>query len=317
MASAPTDLPAYRQLRALFARERFDLVHLHTPVASMVGRLAAASAGVPRIVYTAHGFYFHDRMTPPARWLHIGLEWLFGHFTDTLLTQSAEDAAVARRYRLCRGGDIEASGNGSDPAVYFPDEADGSARRSVRRSLGTPAERVVIVMLGRLVAEKGYPELFAAMREVDAELWVVGERLSSGHASAIDADLRRLQRDASLRARVRLLGYRSDVPELLRAADVFALPSHREGMPRSIVEAMLTGLPVVATDIRGSREEIVDGECGLLVPVGDVPALACALSRLVADASLRARFGAAALRRARAMFDEAQVIARQMTHLGL
>ena len=105
--------------------------------------------------------------------------------------------------------------------------------------------------------------------------------------------------------------------DLLRAADVFTLPSHREGMPRSIIEAMLSGLPVVATDIRGSREEVVDGECGLLVPVGDARGLAASLSRLAADAALRARFGAAALTRARDLFDESKVIARQIAHLNL
>ena len=310
-------VPAYRQMCELFRREQFDLVHLHTPAASMVGRLAAARAGVPRIVYTAHGFYFHDRMPLPGRLLHIALEWLFGRLTHTLLTQSAEDAESARRFRLCRGGDVRAIGNGSDPAIYHPDDANGSVRWRVRQALGTAPDRVVIIMLGRLVAEKGYHELFTAMREVDAELWVVGERLPSDHAANIDRELRRLDRDATLRSRIRLLGYRGDVPDLLRAADVFTLPSHREGMPRSIIEAMLSGLPVVATDIRGSREEVVDGECGLLVPVGDAPALAACLSRLATDEALRARFGAAALARARDLFDESRIIARQLAHLGL
>ena len=189
---------AYRRLCELFRRERFDLVHLHTPVASMVDSLAAARAGVPRIVYTAHGFYFDDRMSLAGRLPHIALEWLFGRFNHTLLTQSAEDAQTARRFRLCRGGDVLAIGNGSDPAIYHPDDANDSVRRRVREALGTAPDRVVIVMLGRLVAEKGYPELFTAMREVDAELWVVGERLASDHAADINRELQRLDRDATL-----------------------------------------------------------------------------------------------------------------------
>jgi glycosyltransferase involved in cell wall biosynthesis len=172
-------------------------------------------------------------------------------------------------------------------------------------------------MVGRLVAEKGYPELFAAMRRVDAVLWVVGERLPSDHASAIDRALAEIARDPPLARRIRLLGYRDDMPALLRAADIFTLPSHREGMPRSIIEAMLSGLPVVATDIRGAREEVVPGETGALVPVGDPASLAAALQRLVADAALRARQGEAGRARALALYDEDKVVARQIALLGL
>jgi glycosyltransferase involved in cell wall biosynthesis len=306
---------ALGELVRLFRRERFDLVHVHTPVAALIGRVAARLAAVPRIVYTAHGFYFHERMSAPRRAAFQALEWFSGRFTDLLFTQAEEDAATARRLRLSRGP-VHAIGNGADPARWHPPGADG-ARERLRGELGAGAGDVVIAMVGRLVAEKGYPELFAAMREVPARLWVIGERLSSDHAPAIDQALAALNADRDLASRVRLLGYRADVPDLLRAADIFTLPSHREGMPRSILEAMLTGLPVVATDIRGSREEVVAGETGLLVPVGDRAALAAALRLLVADGGLRARMGAAGLARARDLHDESRVIARQIAWLGL
>jgi glycosyltransferase involved in cell wall biosynthesis len=114
-----------------------------------------------------------------------------------------------------------------------------------------------------------------------------------------------------------LLGYRSDVPALLRAADIFVLPSHREGMPRSIIEAMLTGLPVVATNIRGAREEVAEEKTGYLVPVRDPKSLAAVLSRLAADDGLRRRLGASGLTRARELYAEAKVVHRQLEHLGL
>lgn len=307
---------AYRALSALFARERFDMVHVHTPIAGLIGRLAAARRGVKRIVYTAHGFYFHDRMSRAAWSVYAGLEYLAGRVTDVLFTQAEEDAATARRLGLCRGGTIVAIGNGSDPARFHP--ADGNeARAALRARLGLASPRVAIACVARLVAEKGYPELFQAMRDVDAELWVVGDRLASDHAGSIAADIAAVERHPVLSQRVRFLGYRPDVPDLLRAADVFVLPSHREGMPRSIIEAMLSGLPVVATDIRGAREEVVDGETGLIVPVKDAGALAHALSRLAGDAGLRARFATAGLARARRLYVENDVIARQLELLGL
>jgi len=301
----------------LFRTERFDLVHVHTPVAALIGRLAAARAGVRTVVYTAHGFYFHDRMPRWKRALFIGLEYLGGRFTDILFTQSAEDAGTARRFGLCRGGTVEAIGNGSDPQRFHPVAADAPERLALRRSLDVDDARPVIAMIGRLVAEKGYCELFAAMRDVDAQLWVIGERLKSDHAQSIDALIDAVQQDPVLGKRVRFLGYRQDIPALLRAADIFTLPSHREGMPRSIIEAMLSGLPVVATDIRGSREEVVDGESGYLVSLGDVPALARALQRLASDAALRRSFGAAARARAADLFDERKIVARQLALLKL
>jgi len=307
---------AYRRLKRLFRDEKFDLVHVHTPVAAMIGRLAARCTGVPRVVYTAHGFYFHNGMSPLKRRFFIGLEWLAGRLTDVLFTQSAEDAETARRYGLCRGGVIEAIGNGSDPARFAP-ATDEAARTALRRDLGAGPDDTVILMVGRLVAEKGYPELFEAMRHVNATLWVAGERLPSDHADAIDDWIARIGHDETLSKRIKLLNYRSDMPELMAAADIFTLPSHREGMPRSIAEAMLCGLPVVATDIRGSREEVIDGKTGLLVPVNDPAALADALSALVADKDKRRSFGAAALTRARDLFDEARIVARQIAALGL
>ena len=185
------------------------------------------------------------------------------------------------------------------------------------RALDTPAEACVIVVIGRLVVEKGYRELFEAMKSVDATLWVVGRRLASDYAEDIGAAIDSVRADPILSRRIRFLGQRTDVPEILRAADIFTLPSHREGMPRSIIEAMMTGLAVVATDIRGSREEVLDEDTGLLVPVKAPAALARALNRLVATPELRRAMGAAGLARARTLYDESNVIARQIKLLGL
>ncbi|WP_048863445.1 glycosyltransferase, partial [Acidisphaera rubrifaciens] len=124
-------------------------------------------------------------------------------------------------------------------------------------------------------------------------------------------------RAAGLGERLRLLGYREDIPAILAAADIFALPSHFEGLPMSVIEAMLTGLPVVATDIRGPREQVVEGATGYLVPPRSIAPLAAALGRLIADPGLRACLGAAGRARALERFDEARVIARTLDLLGL
>ena len=126
-----------------------------------------------------------------------------------------------------------------------------------------------------------------------------------------------LLRQSGLGDRLRLLGYRTDISDLMAAADLFVLPSRFEGLPMSVIEAMLCGLPVVAADVRGPAEQVVPEVTGLLVPPGDTPALAAALRRLAADAALRERMGAAGRQRAVERYDEAKVLVRTLDLLGL
>ena len=188
------------------------MVQAPTPVAAFSRRLAAARAGVPRVVYTAHGFSFHDRMGRLKRAAFISLEWLAGRVTDVLFTQAGEDAETARRLGLCRSGVIEAIGNGVDPGRFHP---GSETRGDIRRALDTPGDAVVVMVVGRLVAEKGYPELLAAVRGLDVHLWVVGERLASDHARAIDAEI-----DAARGPRLPRPGARGAVPERAAAAEL-------------------------------------------------------------------------------------------------
>ncbi|WP_144184667.1 glycosyltransferase family 4 protein [Elioraea rosea] len=315
-ANPLANLPAFLALVRLFREERFDLLHVHTPLAGLVGRIAGRVAGIPRIAYTAHGFYFHERMRPSTYRAHVLLERFGRRFTDVLMTQSAEDAETAKAERLAPDGAVTVIGNGVDPSLFRPGTAE--ERAAARAAMGVGPDDVVAVMIGRMVAEKGYPELFAALARVPRlTLACIGTRLESDHEGAVDAALAAAQGDPATASRLKLLGYRTDVAALLRGADLFVLPSHREGMPRAIIEAMMTGLPVVATRIRGAREQVIDGETGFLVPVKDEAALAEALGRLAGDPALRARMGAASLARARAEYDEAKVIARQIALLGL
>ncbi len=299
---------AFRALLALFRRERPDLVHAHMPISGFLARVAARVAGVPHIAYTCHGFLFNQPGPWPRRTAALLMEWIGGRLTGTYFTVSTEEAADARRLGLSRRA--VAVGNGRDPAIFRPDPV---ARARLRAEFGTPEDRVVVIAVSRLVRHKGYPELLAAMRDVNAELWVVGERLASDHGE----DLEPAFAAAGLGCRLRRLGYRDDIPALLAAADIFALPSHFEGLPMSVIEAMLVGLPVVATDIRGSREQVVDGETGLLVPPLQAGPLAVALQRLVEDVGLRVRMGRAGHDRALALYDEAAVVGRTLDLLRL
>ena len=309
---------SYRALRDLFRRERFDIVHVHTPVAALVGRAAAWRARVPRIVYTAHGFYFHEHMAWWKRAAFVVLEWLGGRVTDVLFTQAEEDAATARRLRLARGPVIQAIGNGVDAARFAPAIEDSGRRRDCAPRSARRSERVVILMIGRLVAEKGYPELIEAMRACRCGALDCGRALGQRPCRLDRRCHRAPQRPIRCCACASAFSATAPTcPTCLRAADIFTLPSHREGMPRSIIEAMMCGLPVIGTNIRGTREEIVAGETGALVPVRDPAALAAALNRLVADGALRRAWGEAGRARALRLYREEAVIERQLKRLGL
>ena len=302
-------LRALLALVRLFRAERPDLVHAHMPISGFLARLAARIAGVPRVAYTCHGFLFNQSGSWPRRSLALAMEWIGGRLTDVYMVVSQAEAADARRLGICRTA--VPVGNGRDPVRYHPDPV---ARARIRSELGTPDERVVIVAVSRLVRAKGYPELAAAMRAVpEAELWVVGERLASDRGD----DMAALLTSAGLGARLRLLGYRHDVAAVLAAADIFTLPSYFEGLPMSVIEAMLTGLPVVGTNIGGSREQVLEGETGLLVKPRQAAPLATALARLAADETLRTTMGEAGRARACALYDEARVISRTLDLLGL
>lgn len=303
-------LRAFRFLVAVLRAEKPDLVHAHMPISGFLARMAARIAGVPKVAYTCHGFLFnHAASSLPRRGLSFAMEWIAAWVTDVFLTVSEAEAQDARRLHI--SAHAQAVRNGRDPAVFRPDPA---VRERIRAELRVPPDRIVIITVSRLVWHKGYPELAAAMPAVpDAELWVVGQRLDSDRGPDMEA----LLRTAGLGCRLHMLGYRTDIAALLTAADIFTLPSRFEGLPMSIIEAMLTGLPVVATNVRGPAEQVVDGVTGLQVPAGDPAALASALGRLVRNADLRAAMGQAGRQRALDCYDEAKVVARNLDLLGL
>lgn len=305
MARSFSPLAQIRALRALVRlvrKTRPDIVHAHMPISGFLARIAAWWCDVPCIAYTCHGYLFNQPGSRRRRLLSLALEWIAGQITDRYMTVSRAEAADARR--LCIHPWPRAIGNGRDPALYRPDP---ERRARMRAALGVQESSVVIIAVSRIVRHKGYPELLRAMERVpDAVLLVVGERLASDHGDRMEAEFDRAGK--ILGDRLKLLGYRDDTADLLAAADIFTLPSHFEGLPMSIIEAMLSSLPVVATDIRGPNEQVVHGETGFLVSPGLAAPLADALEQLVRNPALRECMGRAGRERACSLYDQAHVL---------
>ncbi len=306
---------ALRELRSILRGGRFSTLHVHTPVAALIGRVAARQCDVPLTLYTAHGFYFHEAMPHWKRNLHVRLERWAHRKADFLFTQSGEDAVSAAAGGIATQDRVLAIGNGVDLVRFSPEVRGGGTRGEVRQEFNFPQDAPVVLMLGRCIREKGYPDLFEAWERVhsekpDARLLCVSPELES-ERDRFAEEAKRLTSRPEMHGSIILTGFREDVPRLMRASDVFVLPSWREGMPRSILEAMACGVSVVATDIRGSREEVVDDETGILVPPHHPPAVANAILSLLSEGTRREAMGRAGRRRAEAKFDEQKVIQAQ------
>jgi lipopolysaccharide/colanic/teichoic acid biosynthesis glycosyltransferase len=299
------DIRAVKQLWTILRRHRVDVLHTHNPKPGVYGRIVGRLAGLPIVVNTNHGLYAtpDDRLF--KRLIVYVVEAVASRFSDAELVQSSEDLAVMQRWHLASRRKMQWLGNGVDlqrfdPARYLPED-----RAVARRALRLRDDQIAVGIVGRLVAEKGFPELFAAMERLDDQYVLI----AIGPHDPDKADRLTAQTIASARDRgVRFLGMRSDVDDLYNALDIFVLPSHREGVPRAAMEAAAMGLPVVAADVRGCREVVEHGANGLLVPVGDPDALARAIERLGSHASLREAMGRAGHERARNRFDERRVV---------
>ena len=304
--SPRADGRAFKELLSIFKEHRFDMVHLHNPKPAVMGRIAARMAGVPCVLNTVHGLYATPDDRLRKKFPVLGLEMLSSRLSDLELYQSEEDLDWARRLRLVSRRRSALLGNGTDLGRFHPDAVPPARIAEVRRELGVPERALVVGTIGRMVAEKGYREFFAAARRVRAEMPEAHFVVVGDHDPEKSDALSAAELDAAARD-VTFAGWREDVPDVIAAMDIFVLASWREGMPRSAIEAAAMGVPLVLTDIRGCREVARDDVDGLLVPVRDPERLALAILRMLREEELRARLGAAALKRARARFDEARV----------
>lgn len=303
-------------LASKLRRDPPDLIHTHTPVGGIVGRLSALAVPSVPVVHTLHGLPLGEAPWSASERVYLYLERLLARRTAFFLSQAAGDVGRAVELGIVRQSDTTIIGNGVDTDRFAPDP---STRAEVREELGIPPTATLAVSVGRLVREKGHLETAqAALTCVDVQglqVAIVGEALPSDR-TGIQLELDRHPVVEALGRRWRTLGHRSDVDRILKAADIFVLASHREGLPRSVIEAMASGLPVIATDIPACRELVEHEVMGVLVPVGDAVALASALRRLAEDGDLRRMMGFRARARALERHREEDVVARQLPVLA-
>ncbi len=307
------------KLLNLMRSKKYDIVHVHTPIGAFIGRIAAKLAGIPIVIYTIHGFYFHENMTPFKRNIVVFIEKVLSRWTTFAFSQSAEDTNLAVEKHIFPSEKILTIGNGVDINFFKREVLSDDQFAKKRASFDIPVDGIVVTCVARMNKEKGIFDLLRAAETVirmdrSVHFLFVGGIFKGNEPNAISEKFIKdyFRENPSHSQFIRFLGTRTDIKNILSISDIFVLPSYREGMPRSIIEAMAMELPVIATNIRGSREEVVDGETGILVPVGDIKALSSAIIKLARDPELRDKMGKKGRERVEKYFDEEKVIEKQL-----
>jgi glycosyltransferase involved in cell wall biosynthesis len=273
---------------------RIDVVNGHNPTGGLYGALAARLAGVPAVLRTEHSFHFAGRHS----WAYPALERISTALTGRVICV-CEAVRASHFPRL--GGDaarfVVVFNGVADPAAVRP-------RRETRRALGVPEDAALILTVGSLTRQKAQHVLLEALARpplTAARLWIAGE-------GPLRADLERRAADLGIAERVAFLGARGDVGDLLEACDVFALPSVREGLSVTLLEAMRASRAAVATRVGGNAEAVLDHATGLTVAPEDPAALAAALGDLLGDAGRRAALGRAGHARWASLFSAERMV---------
>ncbi len=304
------DLRSLRDLGRLIRRERFAIVHTHASKAGFLGRLAARRAGVAAVVHTPHTFPFERRDTSLAPLYCLLERWAAG-WADRIVLVAPSQRATAEQLGVADQRLVVIE-NGVEP----PAEPPETLRARYREKLGLAADEPAFAFVARLTPQKDVQSFLRVAGEVfrlvpEAKGFVVGATDNPAYLRSLrprpsPQSWRTLTEDKPAEGLLlwsdglplRVLGHRSDAPSLVAAFDLVILPSLYEGLPYSLLEAMACGVPVVASNVTGARDAIVDGETGFLVPVGDVTAFARAAAKVLTDRALRLRLGAAARERA-------------------
>lgn len=263
-----------------------DLIHAHSTKAGFAARFCAAIQNVKPVIFTAHGWAFTEGRSLWKRKLLAMAERLAAKTVAKIICVSEHDRNLALRWKVAKPEQLVVIHNGIDPQPFL--RADGAAIRRELKLNGKP----VLTFVGRLTPPKDLFVLLEAVKALsDGVLLIVGD-------GELRPQVKRYIRAQDLEERVRLLGERGDVPAILAAGDIFVLPSRWEGLPYTIIEAMMAGLPVVATRVGGVPELVDDGFTGLLVPSGDIKALSKAFQRLLDDPELQKFMGEAGRKKA-------------------
>lgn len=298
----------WARVRRIVIEGGYDIVHVHTPIAAFVTRFALRSlppAERPAIIYTAHGFHFYEGQSFLGNAIFSAMERRAAPWTDYLVTINEEDYRAARSFRTIPPEQVRLiPGIGVDVDRYDPALVTAGEIAAVRDELAIAPDKFMLVMVAEFSPVKRHTHLLEALARTRSDRMVV---VFAG-AGPLEQAVREQVAALGLDERVRFAGFRRDIPALLAAGDALTLVSAREGLPRSVLEAMSMGRPVIGTQTRGIVDAIGD-VAGWTVPKHDIEALAAALDHAAANPAEVAHRGIAARQRVRERFALTDVLA--------
>jgi len=270
-------LVAPRIIREVMAQEKYDIVHVHTPVAAFVTRYALEGLrkqGKCKVIYTAHGFHFHPGGKPLKNTVFLALEKLAGSWTDYLVVINREDESAAKHYHILPLERIRyMPGIGVDIDYYSPCGVSAAELARVRQELGIERENPLLLSIAEFIPRKHHRDVIKAFAKLNRS----EVHLAFAGSGPLIEEMRLLASNLGVNNQVHFLERRNDIPTLIRASVVTILASEQEGLPRSVMESLSLEIPAIGTKIRGIQE-LLEGGCGLLVEVGDIGGLAQAMA---------------------------------------
>lgn len=270
----------YKQLKEIMSREKFDLIHCHTPMTSFLTRLAARQSRKQgaHVMYTCHGFHFHASASLKNWLMYYPVEWLMSWLTDTIVTICREDYGRLQHFHMKHKCYIP--GVGVNITHIQNLQVD---KRQKKHEIGVPEDGILVLSVGELIPRKNHQVIVRALGKLkNPHLYyaICGK-------GPLEQELRQLAKDCGLADRFLLLGFRQDVPELLHAADISAFPSLIEGLGLAGIEALAAGVPLVASNVQGIKDYVIDGKTGFTCAPNDVNGFAKHIAYLAANPGMR------------------------------
>lgn len=271
------------QMKRIIIDNNYDMVHTHTPVASAIVRIACRNIPNVQVIYTAHGFHFY-KGAPIKNWLiYYPIEKWLSSFTDTIITINQEDYSRAQKFSSKKT--VYMPGVGIDLKKFSSNDEYSS--NNIRKKLNIDDDEIVLLSIGELSKRKNHKVVIEAMGKLQNKkihYVIAGKGL-------LELELMKLAEKLNVSNQLHLLGFRKDIPELLKMANVFVLPSLQEGLPVSLMEAMAMKKPVIVSDIRGNADLVISNKGGELFRPNDAEQLSIIIKNIVSDPKLMENYG--------------------------